>query len=62
MNDAITNYNFLSVWCRPAQINFGAVTIPDNLMVPDGTAEIPTLPPVQECPVVREGVREVYVP
>ena len=46
---------FLSVWCVPFSVNFGEVTIPTNLVVPGGTVEIPTLPPIQECPVVREG-------
>ena len=48
----VHNIDWLSVWCVPFRIDFGHVRIPNDLEVGDGNVEIPTIPPVEECPAV----------
>ena len=48
----LNTIDWFSVWCVPFRQNFGEVAIPDDLVVPDGDIEVPTLPPREECPVV----------
>ena len=48
----VHNIDWFLVWCVPFEINFGEVRVPNDLDVGDGSVEVPTLPPIEECPTV----------